>query len=106
MDINSKTHIQVIISTLITLVAIGTVIFKFLEPFNWIQAFYFSVSTMTTVGYGDLVPSSDFTRLVVAFYALISVTLYVSLAAFIGLNYLEKRTNNKLLKWARKKGKL
>ena len=91
MTLDSDLKIKIIISTLATLLAIGTVAFKILEPFTWIQAFYFSVATMTTVGYGDLVPSTDFSRLIVAIYALVSITLYVSLAAFLGVWYLERR---------------
>jgi voltage-gated potassium channel len=32
-----------------------------------VQAFYFSVVTMATVGYGDFVPTDDFSRLLVVF---------------------------------------
>ena len=70
--------------------ALGTVIFWMLEPFTWIQAFYFTVATVTTVGYGDLVPSSDWTRLVVAIYALLSITFYLSFASFLGIHFLER----------------
>lgn len=86
-----KTRLKIICSTLAMLIAIGTLLFKLLEPFTWIQAFYFSVATMTTVGYGDLVPSTDLTRLIVALYALLSITLYVSLATYLGLYFLERR---------------
>lgn len=76
--------------------ALGTGLFKFLEPFTWIQAFYFTVSTMTTVGYGDLVPSSDGTRLVVALYMIVSVSLYVSFITFLGSHILETRVKQLL----------
>ncbi|MEM9336387.1 MAG: potassium channel family protein [Patescibacteria group bacterium] len=84
-------RVKIIIATLFTLLLGGTMLFKLIEPFTWIQAFYFSVATMTTVGYGDLVPSSDTTRLVTAMYALISITLYISLATHLGEQYLERR---------------
>lgn len=90
---NSLFKIRIIVSTLIALIAGGTVLFHWLEPFTWIQAFYFTVTTMTTVGYGDLTPSNDVTRLFVSFYILIAVSLYVSLITHFGSHYLEFRQN-------------
>jgi len=92
--------IRFIIVSLLGLVGIGTVVFWYLEPFTWIQAFYFAVSTMTTVGYGDLVPSNDGTRLVAAIYMLVSVSLYVSFITFLGSHLLELRTKQLLEKLA------
>jgi voltage-gated potassium channel Kch len=88
--------LRVIVVSLVLLIALGTVLFKFLEPFTWIQSFYFTVSTMTTVGFGDLVPSSDSTRLVAALYMLLSVSLYVSFITFLGSHLLELRTRQLL----------
>jgi len=88
--------LRVIIVSLLFLIGLGTVLFRFLEPFTWIQAFYFTVSTMTTVGFGDLVPSSDGTRLVAALYMLVAVSLYVSFITFWGTHLLEVRTRQLL----------
>jgi len=88
--------LKVVIVSLVLLIVLGTVLFRFLEPFTWIQAFYFTVSTMTTVGFGDLIPSSDSTRLVAALYMLVSVSLYVSFITFLGSHLLEIRTRQLL----------
>ena len=90
-SLSTREMLYVIFSTYAIMLASGTVLFHFLEPFTWIQAFYFSVSTMTTVGYGDLAPSNDFTRLAVSIYILITVTLYISLATYLGTTYLQQR---------------
>lgn len=90
MTTNPLFKIRIIFTTLVLLIIGGTVMFHYLEPtFTWIQAFYFTVTTMTTVGYGDLTPSNDFTRLAVSFYILLAVTLYVSLITHFGSHYLE-----------------
>ena len=98
MQISSSLRIKIIFSTLLSLLAGGTVLFKYLEPFTWIQALYFNVTTMTTVGMGDLIPSNDYTRLAVALYILVSVTLYISLATYLGSAYLDVREKRKLEK--------
>jgi hypothetical protein len=57
----------------VTLIAIGTTFYMWKESWDLIEAFYFCVATLTTVGYGDLHPTSDASRLFTAFYALAGV---------------------------------
>ena len=89
----SRTKIQITAagSSLILLLTIGTVVYRFIEDWNWTQSFYFSVVTITTVGYGDLQPTSDASRLFTAFYILVGVTIALAAIAMIGTNYLRRR---------------
>jgi hypothetical protein len=86
-----KLQVASAISALIGMIALGTIVYKFLEGWTWIQSFYFSVTTLSTVGYGDLHPSTDGSRLFTAFYILSGVAIALSALAVIGKNYLEKR---------------
>lgn len=52
---------------------IGTVVYHLVEHFSWLNAYYFSVITLTTVGYGDLTPHTAFGKLFTTFYVLIGV---------------------------------
>ena len=51
----------------------GAFLFSHLEGWTWIQGFYFSTMTVTTVGYGDFVPGTDPGRLVASIYALVTI---------------------------------
>lgn len=57
----------------------GTVFYWIAEDWTLIQALYFSVVTLTTVGFGDLAPTTDLTRLVTVFYILIGVGILLAL---------------------------
>lgn len=95
---NPLFKIRIILATLFAMIVGGTALFHYLENYTFIQSFYFTVTTMTTVGYGDIVPTNDTTRLVVSFYILIAVSLYMSLVTHFGIHYLqfhEKRTLKK-----------
>lgn len=55
----------------------GTLFYALVEDWSLIDAFYFSVITLTTVGYGDLAPTTPGSRLFTAFYILIGIGLLV-----------------------------
>ncbi len=75
--------------TIVGLISAGTVIFHYLEKWSWISSFYFSVVTLTTVGYGDLTPSRDGTRLFTAIFIILGTTIVLSAIAIVGTRYLE-----------------
>jgi voltage-gated potassium channel len=86
-----KLQMMAAVSTLIGMIALGTIVYKFLEGWSWIQCFYFSVSTLSTVGYGDLHPTTDGSRLFTALYILSGVAIALSALGMIGMNYIEMR---------------
>jgi hypothetical protein len=57
----------------VALLALGTVSFHFLEDWSWVDSFYFSVVAGTTVGFGDLAPTSDASKLFSVFYIFASI---------------------------------
>jgi voltage-gated potassium channel len=73
------------------MIFVGTLVYHLIERWTWISSFYFSVVTLTTVGYGDLVPTRDVTRLFTAIYILLGATIVLASVAIIGTRYLEKR---------------
>lgn len=54
-------------------IVVGTVFFMALESWGLIDALYFTVSTITTVGFGDMVPTHPTSRFVATLYMLLSV---------------------------------
>jgi voltage-gated potassium channel Kch len=59
----------------IGLLAIGTVVYRLLEDWSWVDSLYFSVVAVTTVGFGDLTPSTDASKLFTVVYILSGITI-------------------------------
>ena len=78
-------------TAVLSLMVIGTVVYHYLEGWSWISSLYFTVVTMATVGYGDLHPTNDVTRLFTIFFILFGVTIAVSSITYLGGQYLSKR---------------
>lgn len=58
-----------------TLLLMGTVFFHFSDGLTFIDAFYLTGITLTTVGYGDLVPANDASKLVAVFFSFAGIGL-------------------------------
>lgn len=85
----------IIVGLMAVVLASGTVIFRTLEDWTWIESFYFTVVTTTTVGYGDLHPTTDESRLVASFFVLIGVAVLVTAIGHFG-SYLTRRREHEI----------
>jgi voltage-gated potassium channel len=47
-----------LIATGLSILGISTVFFHYIEQWSWIDAWFFTVTTVSTVGYGNLVPAT------------------------------------------------
>lgn len=69
----------------------GTVFYSLAEGWSVVEAFYFSVVALTTVGFGDLAPTSDLTRAFTAVYILVGVGVLLTLLTALIQKYVTER---------------
>lgn len=89
--LKTRTKIVVALSTLFIWLSFGTMSYHYIEHWTWVASFYFSVTTLTTVAYGDLHPTTEFSRLFTAFYILSGVSVVLASLGVIGSQYIESR---------------
>jgi hypothetical protein len=73
------------------LVTTGTVFYWQAEGWSVIDSLYFSVITLTTVGYGDFAPTTTGSRLFTVAYILLGLGLLVSFLSMIARYAVEMR---------------
>ena len=70
--LQDKEYHQLLGITLIIL-ALGTISYHYLEGWSWIDALYFSIITLTTIGYGDFSPQTTAGKLFTIAYVILGI---------------------------------
>lgn len=64
--------------TTMVILALGMLMYQFLEGWDWIDALYFSVITLTTVGYGDFSPQTTAGKIFTIFYIILGIGMILT----------------------------
>jgi voltage-gated potassium channel len=73
--------VGLIVEFLVVLTVSSTLLFSYLEGRTLFDSLYWSIMTITTVGYGDIIPTHDLSKLTAI---LLSISGY---ASFTAINY-------------------
>lgn len=83
--------------TTVAILLIGTVAYHYLENWSWLDAFYFSFITLTTIGFGDFAPRTDEGKIFTIIYITIGVGIILTFINTLYLHY-----NNQIKKGKKK----
>lgn len=90
---------ELLLTTIIVLI-IGAITYHYLEGWSYIDSLYFSVVTLTTIGYGDFAPQTDEGKLFTILYIIIGIGMILSFINtiynhFTNMKEKEKKNKNK-----------
>ena len=92
--LNDKQYLKLLaLSTAI--IGLGTIMYRLLEKWEWVDCLYFSVVTLTTVGYGDIAPTTSGGKIFTIFYIILGLGIILNFIEIIHLHY-ENQKNNSL----------
>ena len=84
--VKEDVEFRVLLFFLISLLAGATLFYYREEGWSVIDSLYFSVMTMSTIGYGDLVPTTTLSKSFTIIFALLSIGVFVALMSkFVGI---------------------
>ena len=65
-------------------IGLGTWFYARFEHWRWLDALYFTVTTLTTVGYGDFSPKTDAGKIFTIFYIFVGIGLLSGFIILLG----------------------
>ena len=95
---NKRGTIQKSILIFIIILFVGTIFYHSVENWNWVDSFYFSGITLTTVGYGDLTPTQPISKIFTIFYIIGGLGVFLDLISKIFKRRIKKieKTNQEI----------
>jgi len=77
------------------LYSFGAIMYHNLEQWSWVDSVYFMTATFTTVGYGDLVPTTDEAKIFTVFFMWTGISIGFYLIYTIS-KYREEKIDHRL----------
>jgi len=76
------------------LVVSGTIFYWRVEDWTIVESLYFSVVTLTTVGFGDFAPTTAGAQIFTIFYILTGIGVFVALLASVAQQYIAQKSES------------
>ena len=80
-----------LILSLLLIVVSGTVFFRFVEGWSWLDAYFFTVVTLSTVGYGSLVPATAMGKIGTTVFIFVGLGVFAVAIQQFGVYTMRKR---------------
>lgn len=90
-DVFSDARVRGLLAFAFTLIAVATVVFWLLEDWTLLEAAFFSVVTISTVGYGELVPQTVAGKIFCMVYILLGLGVFVAAASAVAEALIQRR---------------
>lgn len=75
----------------ILVILLGSKIYQNVEGWSYLDSVYFTVVTMTTIGYGDIVPVTSAGKMITIFASFFGIAMVFYLISVIGSYFFERK---------------
>ena len=84
-DLLKKPRFRSILVWMVILLKTGTIFYNRVENWSILDSFYFSIVTLTTVGYGDISPTTSAGKIFTIFYILSGLAIITASISVLSL---------------------
>jgi voltage-gated potassium channel len=98
-DIVSDPFSRALVLAFAGVLVIGAVFYEIVEGWGWVDSFYFCAVTLTTIGYGDLHPTTDLGKIFTIFYCIVGIGIvatFITSVASRSARRLEQRVERRM----------
>lgn len=86
---------RTLVALMLIVIASGTVFFRFVEGWSWIDSYFFTVVTLSTVGYGNLVPASVLGKIGTTVFIITGLGIFAAAIQRFGYHAIIKREKSR-----------
>ena len=90
-DMLKKPKYRALLIWMLLILLTGTLFYHSAEGWSWLDSLYFSVITLATVGYGDLAPTTAWSKIFTMAYIFIGFSVFISFAGMLAKEQAELR---------------
>ncbi len=87
----TRATIAYLLATIAMIIAAGTVFFHFVEGWGWLDSYFFTVVTLSTVGYGSLVPATALGKIGTTVFIFLGVGIVATIIQQLAAHQMKKR---------------
>ena len=91
IDVFADRRVRALVIFALTIIATATVLFWLIEVWPLVDAAFFSVVTISTVGYGNLTPVTALGKVVCMVYILLGLGVFVAAASAVADALIKRR---------------
>jgi len=75
-----------LVGLFVVFLLLGSLVYHLLEGWTYLEALYFSFTTLTTIGFGDYLPSTPISKVFSIFYIIVGLGNCASIIALLAVN--------------------
>lgn len=82
-------------SLVVVVLLLGSIIFHHIEGWSYFDSFYFSVITLTTIGYGDFTPQTTLGKIITMIYVFLGLGVILGFINYVSDKEVRRLKNHK-----------
>lgn len=88
---------EALLLLLLVILSSGTLFYHDIEGWSWLDSAYFSVITVTTVGYGDLTPHTPIGKVFTMLYLFVGIGILFAFVNLVARNAVEENKDRSFI---------